>query len=178
MRRKMRKKRQLQSARSVWRQSGSSRIPAGQSPLQSARSVWRQSLHEIMAAARKAVAICTERVEAKCTITYLSAPYVVAICTERVEAKIHFKGHIYIVTQLQSARSVWRQSQSIKNPRRVILVAICTERVEAKLHVPRSFRFLEVAICTERVEAKRSAASAATADSCCNLHGACGGKDE
>ena len=79
------------------------------------------------------VAICTERVEAKiefCLKKY--AGISVAICTERVEAKAD--GHKLLPQRflLQSARSVWRQSQCAEQRNGLRRVAICTERVEAK----------------------------------------------
>ncbi len=101
---------------------------------------------------------------------------------------------------LQSARGVWRQSESPLRVWAEALVAICTGRVEAKFR--RAFcraARLRVAICTGRVEAKfatipspnaaRKLQSArgvwrqrspsrreASRHYCCNLHGACGGK--
>ena len=57
--------------------------------------------------------------------------------------------------QLQSARGVWRQSKYRGFCRKTQCVAICTGRVEAKR------------ISRRRKRPKR----------CCNLHGACGGKD-
>ena len=122
------------------------------------------------------VAICTERVEAKkCTCPKTSRHFV-AICTERVEAKhvgvstprrrlscnLHGacggKGGLRMVNatsrRLQSARSVWRQSQMPCRGRGCRTVAICTERVEAKVAGKENFCKENVAICTERVEAK------------------------
>ena len=58
-----------------------------------------------------AVAICTERVEAKDHEDHETASETVAICTERVEAK-----------------QIRRNHQKLAR-----LVAICTERVEAKI---------------------------------------------
>ena len=57
--------------------------------------------------------------------------------------------------QLQSARGVWRQSKYRGFCRKTQCVAICTGRVEAKR------------ISRRRKRPKR----------CCNLHGACGGKE-
>ena len=79
---------ELQSARSVWRQSACCLQAQALTALQSARSVWRQSGKVRCAPGERMVAICTERVEAKRKIrTYLVTNHV-AICTERVEAKI------------------------------------------------------------------------------------------
>ena len=125
-----------------------------------------------------AVAICTERVEAKrgrtdgspcrdgCNlhgacggkgvpaIEAVNAAFV-AICTERVEAKTHAPRTGSDTT-----------------------VAICTERVEAKLSQGYQINTgSRVAICTERVEAKRALRHLTSVNSCCNLHGACGGKE-
>ena len=80
-----------------------------------------------------AVAICTERVEAKSGDGLLSLTVTVAICTERVEAKT--VPQILEQTReikLQSARSVWRQSCGKSSKWTMARVAICTERVEAK----------------------------------------------
>ena len=122
-----------------------------------------------------AVAICTERVEAKnvfarkiCFSSLLqSARSVwrqsprrrgsghqrrVAICTERVEAKV--PRHILrrVLRALQSARSVWRQRRWHFAAFRGTMVAICTERVEAKNHSNLDYTVKRVAICTRRVE--------------------------
>ena len=58
-----------------------------------------------------AVAICTERVEAKCNSKVKFWYGCVAICTERVEAKVSMHGRCLKQLMLQSARSVWRQRQ-------------------------------------------------------------------
>ena len=123
-----------------------------------------------------AVAICTERVEAKVAEVQHIVATCVAICTERVEAK-----------------------DSVEELRREKIVAICTERVEAKAVCLQKLLRVSVAICTERVEAKfqrcdrcvealplQSARSVwrqsivtpafSAAAASCNLHGACGGK--
>ena len=55
--------------------------------LQSARSVWRQSPTTKLPIPRLYVAICTERVEAKGKVIKRIRLDYVAICTERVEAK-------------------------------------------------------------------------------------------
>ena len=121
-----------------------------------------------------AVAICTERVEAKAfcathprLLSLQSARSVwrqsprrrgsghqrrVAICTERVEAKV--PRHILrrVLRALQSARSVWRQRRWHFAAFRGTMVAICTERVEAKNHSNLDYTVKRVAICTRRVE--------------------------
>ena len=56
------------------------------------------------------VAICTERVEAKKLVPISERKFYVAICTERVEAKWPKNAIGGPAVQLQSARSVWRQS--------------------------------------------------------------------
>ena len=78
---------------------------------------------------------------------------------------------------LQSARSVWRQSSSkFTKVRQGANVAICTERVEAKVRRFAYAHLCRVAICTERVEAKCGFKRPQRRLTCCNLHGACGGK--
>ena len=58
----------------------------------------------------RCVAICTERVEAKVRGAWIEIVMaIVAICTERVEAKIECCAGEIGDCQLQSARSVWRQ---------------------------------------------------------------------
>ena len=130
----------------------------------------------LLALCGPAVAICTERVEAKPSRpVVVQQCEIVAICTERVEAKekVQFRpnrkmgcnlhgacgGKVLLRMNparngaLQSARSVWRQSdgQGISGWRRG--VAICTERVEAKARQPDMIDFRAVvAICTGRVE--------------------------
>ena len=167
---------QLQSARSVWRQRLTTVTFGLPRLLQSARSVWRQRIDESIGLASDLVAICTERVEAKKHVITLFSAFKVAICTERVEAKLSFPGvmplfDVAICTErveakrscarlstarrLQSARSVWRQRACVTGEARVTGVAICTERVEAKV------TFLCVSDKSQS----------------CNLHGACGGKD-
>ena len=82
----------------------------------------------------------------------------VAICTERVEAKrvvLRFQAQTGV---LQSARSVWRQSTYSGGAPAAGVVAICTERVEAKHCLRRRSSCRSVAICTERVEAKLTTA--------------------
>ena len=125
-----------------------------------------------------AVAICTERVEAKsrtfarmtaagsCNLHgacggkdgRFAAQYTcrgVAICTERVEAK-----------------------DAVGIDRNAVGVAICTERVEAKTECLFGNPLAPVAICTERVEAKMPCAQPMSLYMRCNLHGACGGKEQ
>ena len=67
-----------------------------------------------------AVAICTERVEAKNVNPTWLFGYDVAICTERVEAKVHFNFIRTIDKPLQSARGVWKtlHHPPEKNPRK------------------------------------------------------------
>ena len=78
--------------------------------LQSARSVWRQS----------------------CMIFDLNLDTAVAICTERVEAKACWTASRCCNNWLQSARSVWRQRLHGSHREEALVVAICTGRVEAK----------------------------------------------
>ena len=102
-----------------------------------------------------AVAICTERVEAKVNIRgSRSTDERVAICTERVEAK--FNAYETINRNrgcnLHGAcggKVTWGAKKYASEN-----VAICTERVEAKLRNFRRIYTHVVAICTERVEAK------------------------
>ena len=101
-----------------------------------------------------AVAICTERVEAKVNVLFLKF---LPLC-----CNLHgacggkgFCGMVFALPiPLQSARSVWRQRRTIFSSRPYKAVAICTERVEAKL---------------QRLAEHRRQRR-------CNLHGACGGK--
>ena len=60
-----------------------------------------------------AVAICTGRVEAKCEASPNRVYRAVAICTGRVEAKLGMLGVQNRQHLLQSARSVWRQSEKV-----------------------------------------------------------------
>ena len=62
---------------------------------------------------RDAVAICTGRVEAKCEASPNRVYRAVAICTGRVEAKLGMLGVQNRQHLLQSARSVWRQSEKV-----------------------------------------------------------------
>ena len=79
------------------------------------------------------VAICTERVEAKGAVLHpRHGQRFVAICTERVEAKMTDTFADSANAELQSARSVWRQSKNANWLASAKAVAICTERVEAK----------------------------------------------
>ena len=113
--------RQLQSARSVWRQSLRLNPAAQIARLQSARSVWRQRLTSLTPRSTRQVAICTERVEAKYKQPFQRRPFeFVAICTERVEAKIHTTLFARLIQSLQSARGVWKvlQYPYTKNPRK------------------------------------------------------------
>ena len=124
----------------------------------------------------------------------------VAICTERVEAKrrrngkccasggcnLHGAcgGKVCKIAEktafrpLQSARSVWRQSSLYNLATRPITVAICTERVEAKCQM------LLMLLVVWQLQSARSVwrqssmrCSKISTMSCCNLHGACGGKE-
>ena len=124
-----------------------------------------------------AVAICTERVEAKPSDSLLAYSAAVAICTERVEAKSLRKfstslpfgcnlhgacgGKVMKVPckaalsfSLQSARSVWRQRLSPQRLRR--------GQGGCNLHGACGGKGLDFVA----VECRRG----------CNLHGACGGK--
>ena len=191
----------LQSARSVWRQScklrtigaagkscnlhgacgGKGLLPmdaADGAALQSARSVWRQRNRAVgLVGLVVAVAICTERVEAKGIQPLIMDNRVVAICTERVEAKnLHSLGVILRrccnlhgacggkackwfpekpPMLLQSARSVWRQ------------------RLPPSAAV-RTANPLQSARSVWRQSAMSSLLNSPL--SSCNLHGACGGK--
>ena len=104
-----------------------------------------------------AVAICTERVEAKTIHPPIRKGMPkVAICTERVEAKTLPSGVIPPRPVLQSARSVWRQSGCCSarkaEPRRCNLHGACGGKAQWRSQIPGH-------------------------PPCCNLHGACGGKD-
>ena len=79
---------------------------------------------------------------------------------------------------LQSARSVWRQSSQNAEEYLLSDVAICTERVEAKGQEMLGVLRGVVAICTGRVEAKMVTSLLYVGSHCCNLHGACGGKED
>ena len=146
--------------------------------LQSARSVWRQriSLPSFFAAA--IVAICTERVEAKEQNVQHSHVDVVAICTERVEAKHAQPCMEGLFLVAICTERVEAKSGSYTVPVAPAAVAICTERVEAKRGTDTSRLSAYVAICTERVEAKEIKETAITTSDGCNLHGACGGKEQ
>ena len=99
-----------------------------------------------------AVAICTERVEAK---TALRDPV-----TRDFRCNLHgacggkdYSTKVYTLSiPLQSARSVWRQRRWHFAAFRGTMVAICTERVEAKNHSNLDYTVKRVAICTRRVE--------------------------
>ena len=146
----------LQSARSVWRQSainGTSEYPT---ELQSARSVWRQ---------RGAPKYNRGRAE-------------VAICTERVEAKISFLTSFSVKPTLQSARSVWRQRPLIDSDLFNSTVAICTERVEAKGSICiYNIYILRLQSARSVWRQRLSVVVLMLGRMCCNLHGACGGKE-
>ena len=125
--------------------------------LQSARSVWRQSclMYPVAAAISRCNlhGACGGKGATDKSVTIQTG---VAICTERVEAKARRSVAYSTCFSLQSARSVWRQRHYITEITLITLVAICTERVEAKALLRAAF---------------------AAAPACCNLHGACGGKE-
>ena len=89
-------------------------------------------------------------------------------------------GHdLPVVDMLQSARSVWRQSIVLngKHPfPRLLQSARSVWRQRMGLYS--AFKVSAVAICTERVEAKGLRFCPSVPRLCCNLHGACGGKDK
>ena len=121
-----------------------------------------------------AVAICTERVEAK----FQRPPNHVTLPRCNLHGACGGKdfvlNHIFKCAVLQSARSVWRQRQHGRTSKRCVvlqsarsvwrqrrwhfaafrgtMVAICTERVEAKNHSNLDYTVKRVAICTRRVE--------------------------
>ncbi len=146
--------------------------------LQSARSVWRQRSTSLRGDGRNAVAICTERVEAKLSQALSSSRMMrVAICTERVEAKQKDRDITSRLSLLQSARSVWRQSMLNRQQHgfhhgcnlhgacggkaRRLPDCVTTVLLQSARSVWRQ-RWMKpvcqtkknVAICTERVEAK------------------------
>ena len=83
----------------------------------------------------------------------------------------------HIDMQLQSARSVWRQSlagqQIASDLTRCNLHGACGGKAVGQYA---AMTMPIVAICTERVEAKIFADAHGSVAGCCNLHGACGGK--
>ena len=123
-------------------------------PLQSARSVWRQSSMRMTCIFGRRVAICTERVEAKVYMNLWSNTDPSCNLHGACGGKVLPSTEETERFQLQSARSVWRQS----------LYPGDVEKVP------------QVAICTERVEAKEPASHGGRKRKSCNLHGACGGK--
>ena len=124
-----------------------------------------------------AVAICTERVEAK-PDSLEDKPFPPMLQSARsVWRQRALQAEQARALKLQSARSVWRQSLYSFWVKFRSIVAICTERVEAKALAPLVFRNFGVAICTERVEAKTMALCCVSRHNGCNLHGACGGKE-
>ena len=100
------------------------------------------------------VAICTGRVEAKTQASSTALSASVAICTGRVEAKA---GRVEQTAQesLQSARGVWRQSSHFAG----------TLQYRQPLQSARG-------VWRQRYQCSITIKST----SCCNLHGACGGK--
>ena len=78
----------------------------------------------------------------------------VAICTERVEAKSPFSGRARINQRCNLHGACGGKGRLVRNGVEVAFVAICTERVEAKKISEGNECQPPVAICTERVEAK------------------------
>ena len=121
-----------------------------------------------------AVAICTERVEAKCGLFPSSIAFsscnLHGACGGKDLCVVHhpssprcnlhgacggkdYSTKVYTLSiPLQSARSVWRQRRWHFAAFRGTMVAICTERVEAKNHSNLDYTVKRVAICTRRVE--------------------------
>ena len=168
---------ELQSARSVWRQSSRQhfsllRIRA----LQSARSVWRQRYLLIALAFLVCVAICTERVEAKFRrgVTADSPPgcNLHGACggKERMieDAPKRQCCNLHGACGGKASSSVFCIACCGCN-----LHGACGGKVIGLSSV---FLRDNVAICTERVEAKFCEIICAHFFACCNLHGACGGK--
>ena len=109
----------------------------------------------------------------------VSAEICVAICTERVEAKVSSAAVSCPVACCNLHGACGGKDDFAATHSRQGDVAICTERVEAKDCCQwMLLTELRVAICTERVEAKVSSAAVSCPVACCNLHGACGGKDD
>ena len=100
----------------------------------------------------------------------------VAICTERVEAKFQCLPVCGKNIALQSARSVWRQSRSRAARKRWRKLQSARSVWRQSLLPDGFLRPRVVAICTERVEAKKPQIVMVISAICCNLHGACGGK--
>ena len=101
----------------------------------------------------------------------------VAICTERVEAKAFCATHPRLLS-LQSARSVWRQrhsAQLIPDCFRCNLHGACG----GKVHVA-GVQGISVALQSARSVWRQRSRVTYSGASCarCNLHGACGGKDD
>ena len=168
----------LQSARSVWRQrETASPFCTAATMLQSARSVWRQSASSHRQARMHAVAICTERVEAKFKSMQIFH------CVSRCNLHGACGGKAFCPPSLPGqtdrcnlhgacgGKALLRRRPMVIHP-----VAICTERVEAKRSKLLTDYSYMVAICTERVEAKAICWKTLSNCACCNLHGACGGK--
>ena len=100
----------------------------------------------------------------------------VAICTERVEAKLLCVQRRLFQNGLQSARSVWRQSTRFTRFRNPCSLQSARSVWRQRVHQRRAWQARPVAICTERVEAKSSSRTYCSFSVRCNLHGACGGK--
>ena len=103
----------------------------------------------------------------------------VAICTERVEAKL-FQALSQLLCVCCNLHGACGGKVQITTPNSMDSgVAICTERVEAKRYASFS------SSSARRLQSARSvwrqrwmpARLPATERSCCNLHGACGGKE-
>ena len=100
----------------------------------------------------------------------------VAICTERVEAKLsHTMSRLRMIS-LQSARSVWRQSvmtiPSRPSAACCNLHGACGGKAYAVPIIPNDWSCNLHGACGGKAEMAQSLEITA----CCNLHGACGGK--
>ena len=169
--------------------------------LQSARGVWRQSPSWATKASSASVAICTGRVEAKCynVWSWVTSsrcnlhgacggkgtqlchlyPTRVAICTGRVEAKASALRVSLRTYRCNLHGACGGKVSTVAQKEVAIRVAICTGRVEAKNANYTFANTFDVAICTGRVEAKAWVEiNMRQIESGCNLHGACGGKDD
>ena len=112
--------------------------------------VWLESLNGIAV-----VAICTGRVEAKRSGTFLTCWTVRCNLHGACGGKGLVLRILIAFFELQSARGVWRQR---------------SKTCPSACPVP-------VAICTGRVEAKAGLTVSCVLPLRCNLHGACGGKE-
>ena len=145
---------QLQSARSVWRQSVQSCQRQTPQQLQSARSVWRQR----------------QDAQGHIDIT------IVAICTERVEAKAADLRD-FLCAVLQSARSVWRQRDKAYSYFRDAVMLQSARSVWRQRMTRASLGMLTTS-CNLRgaCGGKELASNRRESRAGCNLRGACGGK--